>query len=175
MSEQTEDEKVLELLINEYGAVDTWETDHWKHMQRLQLELAKNVAETVNEKVRPRKEKAQNIVDDWHRSEDKKLRLQRAVLFSNIDEPEKSELVDFISNSHSTPIEEIKAIYEEPVSRGRGRPKKHSAIDEWICYLEEELGSYRKAAKYVAEHPMLKSKKPVSLNRGNRKYRGGEK
>ena len=187
--------EVFNILVEHYGDVDSWKTNHWKNYNEMlrvrdkawlsEYDLNNNGSYTVYQKERER-------LLPLHIGTLKLIDTTKKVLHIEVLEPsEKLLLVDKVIDDMNDSILECKQSTDEydrlmkefrvlekdglvnPETFDRkkpvGRPKS-KIIYQWMDYLVSELGSIQKAANYASDFPMIESKKPDTLKREYRKY-----
>jgi hypothetical protein len=183
------------ILVEHYGDIDSWKTNHWKNYNEMlrvrdkawlsEYDLNNNGSYTVYKKERER-------LLPLHNGTLKLIYTGKKVLRTEDLEPsEKLLLVDkVIDDMNDSFLECKKSTYEyvrlmkefrilekdglvnpEIFNRKKpvGRPKS-KIIYQWMDYLVSELGTRQKAADYASDFPMTDSKKTDTLKREYRKY-----
>ena len=187
--------EAFNILVEHYGDVDSWKTNHWKNYNEMlrvrdkkwlsEYDLNNNGSYTVYQKERER-------LLTLHIGTLQLIDTTKKVLHIEVLEPsEKLLLVDKVIDDMNDSILEYKKSTDEYVrlmkefrilekdglvnpetfnrKKPVGRPKS-KIIYQWMDYLVSELGTKQKAADYVSDFPMTDSKKPDTLKREYRKY-----
>jgi len=187
--------EVFNILVEHYGDVDSWKTNHWKNYNEMlrvrdktwlsEYDLNNNGSYTVYQKERER-------LLPLHIGTLKLIDTTKKVLHIEVLEPSKKLLlVDKVIDDMNDSILEYKKSTDEYVrlmkefrilekdglvnpetfnrKKPVGRPKS-KIIYQWMDYLVSELGTKQKAADYVSDFPMTDSKKTDTLKREYRKY-----
>ena len=187
--------EAFNILVEHYGDIDSWKTNHWKNYNEMlrvrdktwlsEYDLNNNGSYTVYQKER------EKLLPHYIGTL-KLIYTAKKVLHMEVLEPsEKLLLVDKVIDDMNDSILEYKKSTDEYVrlmkefrilekdglvnpetfnrKKPVGRPKS-KIIYQWMDYLVSELGTKQKAADYVSDFPMTDSKKTDTLKREYRKY-----
>ena len=187
--------EAFNILVEHYGEVDSWKTNHWKNYNEMlrvrdkawlsEYDLNDDGSYTVYKKENER-------LPTLYLEALELISTRIKVLHTEDLEPsEKLRTLEYSEDDMNGSILECKKSTDEYVrlmkefrilekdgivnpeifnrKKPVGRPKS-KIIYQWMDYLVSELGTRQKAADYASDFPMTDSKKPDTLKREYRKY-----
>ena len=187
--------EAFNILVEHYGEVDSWKTNHWKNYNEMlrvrdkawlsEYDLNDDGSYTVYKKENERLptlylealELISTRIKVLHTEDLEPSEKLRTLEYSEDDmngsilECKKSTYEYVRLMKEFRILEKDGIVNPEIFNRKKpvGRPKS-KIIYQWMDYLVSELGTRQKAADYASDFPMTDSKKPDTLKREYRKY-----